>query len=79
PAPTRTTYIGLTNTIGGLLILPPIIGGWILDSSSYLILFSITILGVAAAGVAALGLKSAHSAQDLRSLRGLCDFGDLKP
>jgi len=61
PAPKRTTYIGLTNTIGGLLILPPILGGWILDSSSYLILFSITVIGVAAAGVAAFGLKSAAS------------------
>jgi MFS family permease len=65
PAATRTTYIGLTNTIGGLLILPPIIGGWILDSSSYLILFSITLLGVAAAGVAAFGLKSAHSRAEI--------------
>jgi len=42
PANNRTTYVGLANTISGLLTLAPVLGGWLLQGSSYTVLFSLT-------------------------------------
>ena len=49
PAGQRPTYIGLFNTIGGALVVLPTIGGWLLQTTSYGVLFALTaaILAVA--------------------------------
>jgi MFS family permease len=58
PAGQRPTYIGLFNTIGGLLILLPAVGGWILEISSYGILFAVTAIVLTAAHILSLSLPS---------------------
>jgi hypothetical protein len=42
PAGQRPTYIGLFNTIGGVLIVLPTLGGWLLRTTSYGVLFALT-------------------------------------
>jgi hypothetical protein len=44
----RPAYIGLTNTILGLVTLTPTLGGWLLEATSYAVLFSVTavIVGI---------------------------------
>ena len=43
PPRDRTTYIGLTNTVGGLLVVAPVIGGGILQLTSYNVLFCVAL------------------------------------
>lgn len=38
----RPTYIGLANTLVGLLALAPVLGGWLVQATSYAALFAIT-------------------------------------
>lgn len=47
PSEERPTYIGLANTISGLLLLAPLLGGWLLRATSYPVLFAVTAAGVA--------------------------------
>jgi MFS family permease len=49
PDDVRPAYIGLGNTIMGVLTLAPTIGGWLLEVTSYTVLFGIT------AGLVSLG------------------------
>ncbi|MBN1485136.1 MAG: MFS transporter [Chloroflexia bacterium] len=42
PPGQRPSYIGLLNTFGGLLLLAPPLGGWLLQWSSYGVLFGLT-------------------------------------
>lgn len=42
PAGQRPTYVGLFNTISGLLIVLPTVGGWFLRVTSYSVLFALT-------------------------------------
>ena len=42
PAGQRPTYIGLFNTISGVLIVLPTVGGWLLQTTSYGVLFALT-------------------------------------
>jgi Na+/melibiose symporter-like transporter len=42
PASQRPTYIGLLNTISGVLIVLPTVGGWLLRVTSYNVLFALT-------------------------------------
>jgi hypothetical protein len=49
PGDLRPVYVGFQNTVIGLLMLVPIIGGWLLDATSYTVLFGLTT------AVAALG------------------------
>lgn len=42
PAGRRPTYIGLFNTISGVLVLLPPLGGWLLQKTSYGVLFGLT-------------------------------------
>jgi hypothetical protein len=44
PAGQRPTYIGLFNTIGGVLIVLPTLGGWLLRTTSYGVLFALTTI-----------------------------------
>jgi MFS family permease len=67
PAGQRPTYIGLFNTISGLLIVLPVIGGWILQGTSYGVLFALTAVPLIVAHVLSLSLPSArHAASQLR-------------
>jgi MFS family permease len=52
----RPMYMGVANTLPGLLVIAPMIGGWVLEHSSYPVLFVMTLIGVAAAAVTAIGL-----------------------
>ncbi len=59
PDSARPSYVGLGNTIMGGLTLAPMLGGWLLEATSYTFLFGITT-GLACLGaLTALGLKSA--------------------
>jgi MFS family permease len=49
PATQRPTYIGLFNTIGGALVVLPTIGGWLLQATSYGVLFALTAVTLAIA------------------------------
>jgi len=43
PPQSRPMYVGLTNTILGLLIIAPIVGGAILQATSYVVLFAVSL------------------------------------
>ncbi len=59
PDRVRPSYVGLGNTIMGMLTLAPTVGGWLLEATSYPVLFGVTA-GLASLGaVTALGLKPA--------------------
>jgi len=42
PADNRTVYVGLANTLNGAVLIMPFVGGWILQGSSYPVLFAAT-------------------------------------
>lgn len=42
PPGQRGTYIGLFNTVTGLIVVWPAVGGWLLERTSYLVLFTLT-------------------------------------
>ncbi len=48
PPEERPTYIALTNTLCGSLMVVPFLGGWLLQATSYPVLFAATAGGVAA-------------------------------
>jgi MFS family permease len=56
PAGKRPTYMGLFNTISGLLVVLPTLGGWLLEATSYDALFALTAVILAAAHVLSLRL-----------------------
>ena len=47
PSEERATYIALTNTLCGVLLVVPFLGGWLLQVTSYPVLFAATVGGVA--------------------------------
>jgi MFS family permease len=53
----RPLYMGLANTMVGLLVAAPVVGGWVLEHSSYSLLFILTFIGVGASALAAFGLQ----------------------
>jgi len=57
PEGKRTTYIGLGNTLMGVLTLAPMAGGWLLKTTSYATLFGTTMALVAAGFLVSLGLR----------------------
>ncbi len=57
-------YIGLGNTFLGIQALAPMVGGWLLASTSYTVLFSLSALGVALGFVLALRLPPAQPTMD---------------
>lgn len=57
PAGMRPLYVGLGNTIMGLLTLAPIVGGWLLEATSYTTLFGLTAALAALGFLFTLGLK----------------------
>jgi MFS family permease len=46
PSGERATYIALTNTLCGVLLVLPFLGGWLLQATSYPVLFAVTAGGV---------------------------------
>ena len=61
-------YIGVGNTVLGLLAVTPILGGWLLEVSSYTVLFSLTTVGVLLGFLFSLRLEPATPpARDLGS------------
>ncbi|MDD1717428.1 MAG: MFS transporter, partial [Methanoregulaceae archaeon] len=61
----RPTYMGLSNTLGGLLVLAPVLGGWFLQVTSYPALFAASVIGpvIAFALAARLPLSPAKMEQ----------------
>jgi MFS family permease len=57
PEKMRPAYIGLGNTILGVLTLAPMAGGWLLEATSYTTLFSATTAIVALGFLLTLELK----------------------
>ncbi len=51
PASERSAYIGLYNTLGGLLLVAPLVAGWLVEVASYELLFAVCFIA-AAAGLA---------------------------
>jgi MFS family permease len=47
PPEERPTYIALTNTLCGSLLVVPFLGGWLLQATSYPVLFAVAAGGVA--------------------------------
>ena len=53
----RPAYVGLGNTILGVLTLVPMAGGWLLEATSYTVLFGVTAALVATGFLLTLGLE----------------------
>ena len=62
PEGMRPVYVGLGNTIMGMLTLAPMVGGWLLEATSYTVLFGVTAALVALGFLLTLGLKPAQPA-----------------
>lgn len=58
PPGQRPAYMGLTNTMSGLLIVVPLVGGWLLQWTSYPVLFAVAALGTLCGAVLAFGLPN---------------------
>ena len=58
PSADRTSYVGLTNTLAGMIILYPIIGGWIATRWGYEAVFALAAVVILIGGVLALWLPS---------------------
>ncbi len=57
PASDRPLYIGFANTLSGLSLVMPLLGGWILAASgSYVVLFAAAAAGPIAALILLRGL-----------------------
>jgi hypothetical protein len=62
PEGMRPAYIGLGNTIAGIMALVPAAGGWLLEVTSYSALFALTALILAGGFLSSLALKPARAA-----------------
>ncbi len=56
PASLRPLYVGISNTLQGMMVFAPIAGGWLLERTSYRALFTVTALVVATGFVVTLRL-----------------------
>jgi MFS family permease len=56
PEDMRPAYVGLSNTIIGSMTLVPILGGWLLETTSYAALFGLTTALMGAGFFVSLGL-----------------------
>lgn len=56
PPSERSLYVGLSNTLGGVMTLAPLIGGWLVQVASYELLFVVSLaLGITGLAVAMRG------------------------
>jgi MFS family permease len=60
PPHDNPTYVGFSNALAGVLLLAPIVGGWLLEATSYTVLFALTVIGTV------LGLVMAFRLQEPR-------------
>jgi len=60
PAQERPAYVGMANTLNGLVFVAPLLGGWIVAASSYPMLFAVT---------AAISLAAVFGARKLKEPR----------
>jgi MFS family permease len=58
PPGQRPTYMGLTNTLAGLLIVVPVVGGTLLERTSYPFLFTLAATGTLVGALVALQLPN---------------------
>jgi MFS family permease len=65
PPGQRSTYVGLFNTLSSLVIVWPAIGGWLLERTSYALLFGLAAACLAVAHVASWFLPSAPSIPEI--------------
>jgi len=65
PDDRRPAYIGLGNTIMGVLTLAPTLGGWLLEATSYTTLFAVTAGLIFAGFLAAMGMGPASAPEEL--------------
>ncbi|MDY7077585.1 MAG: MFS transporter [Chloroflexota bacterium] len=65
PEGMRPAYVGLSNTLMGVLTLAPMAGGWLLEATSYTVLFGVTATVVAVGFLLTLGLKPPHTADQV--------------
>jgi MFS family permease len=64
PPEERPAYVGLYNTLGGTLTFAaPLLGGWLLQGTSYPILFTVTAIGLLASLVTTLRLREPRRLQ----------------
>jgi MFS family permease len=56
PKGMRPAYIGLSNTILGAMMVIPLLGGWLLQATSYTTLFALALALAAGGFVVALQL-----------------------
>jgi hypothetical protein len=70
PDDVRPSYIGLGNTVMGVLTLAPTLGGWLLEATSYTVLFA-TATGLVTLGfLIALRVRpSVESSNDWSHMR----------
>ena len=61
PPEERPFYVGLANTIGGITVIAPILGGWLLELTSYPLLFAVTSV------ILTLGIRQALRLREPRS------------
>ncbi len=66
----RPSYIGLGNTIMGVLTLAPTLGGWVLETTSYTTLFATTTAFVSLGFLVALRLRPSSEAALAHDLDG---------
>ncbi|MBU0595095.1 MFS transporter [Candidatus Bipolaricaulota bacterium] len=66
PPGKRSTYIGLFNTISGLVVVWPAIGGWVLQQTSYTFLFTVTLGMLVVAHLSSWWLRSMHGETTLK-------------
>jgi MFS family permease len=59
PEAERPEYVGLANTLAGLLTIAPTLGGWLLQATSYPVLFALTAVFVSAGFVVSWRLRPA--------------------
>ena len=58
PPEMRPAYLGLVSTVMGIMTVAPTLGGWLLQATSYTVLFSLTTVVVAAGFLVSLSMSS---------------------
>ena len=62
PDEMRPAYVGLSNTLTGVIAVAPLIGGWLLQTTSYVVLFAVTAASVATGFLLSLKVRSPQPA-----------------
>ncbi|TET55021.1 MAG: MFS transporter, partial [Anaerolineales bacterium] len=66
PKGRRSAYIGLGNTLLSVMTFAPLAGGWLLEATSYHVLFGVTVAVVASGFLAAMRLRPVEQAGQVR-------------